>query len=221
MSTFLCLPAAGYPIFETEAQLSNAPHFPAVRVRSKMVGLVPKDTASLVVRAQNGDRESFALLTRTYLRAAYAVALAILRRPSDAEDVAQDSLLLAFERLSSCREPVRFAGWLLQIVRNQALNALTSRKLRDVPGEVHSEEVSGELPMPDSSTYRDQLLRALGKLTAVRREVVLLHDLEGWTHPEIAGALQISELMSRQHLFLARRELREQLGGGIFEVEHA
>ena len=75
--------------------------------------------------------------------------------------------------------------------------------------------------MPDSSTYRDQLLRALGKLTAVRREVVLLHDLEGWTHPEIAGALQISELMSRQHLFLARRELREQLGGGIFEVEHA
>jgi RNA polymerase sigma-70 factor, ECF subfamily len=221
MSTFTSLPVAVCPIFEMGPHPPNTSYRPAVPFRSKVVVLVPKDTASLVLRAQDGDRDSFALLTRTYLRAAYSVALAILRRPSDAEDVAQDSLLLAFERLNSCREPERFAGWFLQIVRNQARNALTSRKLRDVPAQEPSEEVSGELATPDSSTYRDHLLKALGKLTAVRREVVLLHDLEGWTHPEIASALQISELMSRQHLFVARRQLREQLDGGISEVEHA
>jgi len=201
--------------------LANALQPSVVHTRTKVVELIGNDTASLVIRAQRGDRNSFATLTRTYLRAAYSVALSILGRPSDAEDIAQDALLLAFERLDSCREPERFVGWLLQIVRNQARNALASRRLRDVSAEATSEEPCSELPPPDSSTYRSQLLLALSKLTSIRQEVVLLHDLEGWTHPEIAGALQISELTSRQHLFLARRELREQLDGKIVEVEHA
>ena len=96
-----------------------------------------------------------------------------------------------------------------------------SRRLRDVPADVTSEEPCSELPPPDSSIHRSQLLLALSRLTSIRREVVLLHDLEGWTHAEIAGALRISELTSRQHLFLARRELRKQLDGKILEVEHA
>ncbi len=183
--------------------------------------LTGNEVAPLVIRAQSGDRDAFAQLTRTYLRAAYSIALAILRRPTDAEDIAQDALILAFERLGTCREPARFAAWLMQIVRNQARNALASRKLRDVPAEDCTDELPGELSTPEASSYRGQLLNALGRLTAVRREVVLLHDLEGWTHPEIADALQISELMSRQHLFVARRELREQLNGKISEVEHA
>jgi len=178
-------------------------------------------TATLVVRAQRGDPAAFTELAQSYLRAAYSVALGILGRPSDAEDIAQDSFLLAFERLDSCREPEHFAGWLLQIVRNQARNALASRRLRDVPAEEETEELSSTLPMPDSSVRRAQLLAALDGLSAVRREVVLLHDLEGWTHTEIADALELSEVMSRQHLFQARRELREQLDHKDSEVDHA
>jgi RNA polymerase sigma-70 factor (ECF subfamily) len=75
--------------------------------------------------------------------------------------------------------------------------------------------------MPDSSAFRSQLLAALALLSPVRREVVLLHDLEGWTHPQIADALELSELMSRQHLFLARRELRERLEHEVSEVDDA
>ena len=213
--------ATDCPTNSKEHFLANASQPSVVQSRSKVVELIGNDTASLVIRAQRGDRNSFATLTRTYLRAAYAVALSILGRPSDAEDIAQDALLLAFERLDSCREPERFAGWLLQIVRNQARNALVSRRLRDVPADVTSEEPCSELPPPDSSIHRSQLLLALSRLTSIRREVVLLHDLEGWTHAEIAGALRISELTSRQHLFLARRELRKQLDGKILEVEHA
>ena len=88
-------------------------------------------TATLVIRALRGDPDSFKKLVQAHLRAAYSVALAILGRPADAEDIAQDSFLIAFERLDTCREPERFAGWLLQIVRNQARNALVSRRLRD------------------------------------------------------------------------------------------
>ncbi len=178
-------------------------------------------TAQLVIRAQRGSPEAFTELVRAYLRAAYAVALAILRRPSDAEDVAQDSFLLAFSKLDSCREPERFAGWLLQIVRNRARNALASRRLRDVPALITSDESPSSSPMPDSTAFRAQLLVALSSLSPVRREVVLLHDLEGWTHAEVASALEISELMSRQHLLLARRELREQLDFSDPEADHA
>jgi RNA polymerase sigma-70 factor (ECF subfamily) len=178
-------------------------------------------TATLVIRARRGDQDAFTRLVQAHLRAGYSVALAILGRPADAEDIAQDSFLIAFERLDTCREPERFASWLLQIVRNQARNALASRRLRDVPAQESSEELSSTLPMPDSSTFRSQLLAALDVLSPVRREVLLLHDLEGWTHPEIADALELSELMSRQHLFLARRELRERLDYKVSEADHA
>lgn len=70
---------------------------------------------------------------------------------------------------------------------------------------------------PDTGALREPLLAALNLLGEAQREVVLLHDLEGWTHGEIAGALGISEVMSRQHLFVARKKLRAELEGGLSE----
>jgi RNA polymerase sigma-70 factor, ECF subfamily len=168
--------------------------------------LSAQETAELVIRARRGEAAAFPALVRSFLRAAYSVALGVLGRPADAEDVAQDALVCAFERLHECREPDRFAGWLLQIVRNRALNALDRRRLRDV--------AATELPEPAAAAaepqprLRERLLAALARVSPAQREVVLLHDLEGWTHAEIATALGCSELMSRQHLFQARRALR-------------
>jgi len=177
--------------------------------------------ASLVEQAKRGDSPAFEALAKAYLRAAYSVALATVGRPADAEDVAQDAMLRAFERLESCREPARFGGWLLQIVRNQALNWLDRRRLREVPNHCIPLEPILEDSARGPMGERVPLLRALNALTPVRREVVLLHDLEGWTHGEIALALEISEPMSRQHLFLARRELRRQLSEPLIEeVDH-
>jgi RNA polymerase sigma-70 factor (ECF subfamily) len=178
-------------------------------------------TAALVVRAQRGDAEAFESLVRAYLRVAYSVALAVVGRPTDAEDVAQDAFLRAFERIDTCREPERFAGWLLQIVRNQARNWLDRRRWRDVPAAEHTrEQVAGE-DSPETAAGRGQLLAALQFLGTAQREVLLLHDLEGWTHAEIAASVGISEVMSRQHLFRARRELRAKLGADASaEVDH-
>lgn len=167
--------------------------------------------AALVIRARNGDASACEELVRGFLRPAYAVALSIVARTSDAEDVAQDAVMIAFEKLDTCREPARFAGWLLQIVRNQARNFLDRRRLRDVPADPDvREQVSGS--RSDEATERRRLLQALDTLSPAQKEVVLLHDLEGWTHPEISAALGMSEVMSRQHLFQAHRELRSQLG---------
>jgi RNA polymerase sigma-70 factor (ECF subfamily) len=168
-------------------------------------------TADLVARAQRGEQDAFGALVRGYLRPAYSIALGIVGRPADAEDVAQDALLLALERIDTCREPARFSGWLVKIVRHQGYNWLARRKLRDVPAHDGAREQHDDASDPETAFSRERLLRALEAISAVRREVVLLHDLEGWTHSEIAAALGISEVMSRQHLFQARRELRTQL----------
>jgi RNA polymerase sigma-70 factor, ECF subfamily len=172
-------------------------------------------TATLVTRAQRGERGAFDALARAYLRAAYSVALGVVGRPADAEDVAQDAMLIALERIDTCREPERFVGWLLQIVRNQGRNWIERRKLRDPPAGGDVPERAENASWPHAAGQREPLLQALGILSPVAREVVLLHDLEGWTHAEIAAALGCSEVMSRQHLFLARRELRAQLGDQV------
>jgi len=159
----------------------------------------------LVRRARRGVPEAFEELARRHLRAAYAVALAVLGRPSDAEDVAQEAFVVAIERLEQCREPDRFSGWLIEIVRTRALNALAKRGRRE-----GSEPIDDAVVDHDRGdvALRSRLLDALAQLSEVQREVVLLHDLEGWTHAEIAAALGLSEVNCRQHLFTARRALR-------------
>jgi RNA polymerase sigma-70 factor, ECF subfamily len=177
-------------------------------------------TADLVRRALAGEAGAFDGLARAFLRPAYSVALAVLGRPADAEDVAQEALVAALERIDTCRHPERFGPWLFQSVRNRARNWLQHRKLADVPGDALVTAEAGGPGDGERETLRRQLLTALEALTAVQREVVLLHDLEGWTHAEIGAALEMSEVSSRQHLFNARRTLRVRLGdaGGAEET---
>lgn len=164
--------------------------------------------AELVQRARAGDSSAFDELVSRHLRATYAVALAVLGRPADAEDVAQEAFLVALERLADCREPARFSGWLIQIVRNRAHHALDKRMLRDPTGDIAdapSHSATGDIVL------RRRLLAALALLTPVQREIMLLHDLDEWTHAEIADALGLTETNCRQHLFSARRAMRGAL----------
>lgn len=72
----------------------------------------PSDT-ELVGQARRGDAAAAEALVRRYLRPAYAVALAVVRNTAEAEDVAQESLMVALQRIGQCRDPARFAPWLL------------------------------------------------------------------------------------------------------------
>jgi RNA polymerase sigma-70 factor, ECF subfamily len=170
-------------------------------------------TADLVHRAQRGQADALTGLVRAFLRPAYSVALSVVGRPADAEDVAQEAFLKAFQSIDTCRSPERFAAWLFQIVRNRARNFLDSRRLRDVAPDGARILEFVAMP-PETAGMRQALLSALADLDVEKREVVLLHDLEDWTHAEIAEALGISEIYSRQHLFQARQVLRAKLGGG-------
>ncbi len=170
-------------------------------------------TETLVARSRAGDADAYAELVRRHFRAAYAVALAVTREPAEAEDLAQEAFLVAHQRLHDCREPARFHTWLLQIVRNRALNRLEHLKIRSAHADTvrTSDRASGVPPVAGDLALRRRLLDALSDLTEREREVVLLHDLEGWTHSEIAEALDTSEGNCRQFLFQARRKLRTSL----------
>ena len=76
--------------------------------------------AELVRGVQRGDRRAAGRLLERYIRACRAVALAVAGTEADADDVCQDAFVAAIERIDDCREPERFGGWLLQIVRNRA-----------------------------------------------------------------------------------------------------
>ena len=172
------------------------------------MGTSEVSVSELVSRARRGEPAAFDQLVRRHLRAAYAVALAVLGRPADAEDVAQEAFITALERLDDCRDPSRFSGWLIQIVRNRALNALERRRLRDAtPPPADMAAPAGD----EDVVLRAHLLAALAGLSPVQREIVLLHDLDGWTHSELAESLGLSEVNCRQHLFTARRALRAEL----------
>jgi RNA polymerase sigma-70 factor, ECF subfamily len=171
------------------------------------------ETAALVVRAQSGEPAAADELVRRFLRVAYSVALAVMVRPVDAEDIAQDAMLVALEQLRSCRNPRAFKGWLLQIVRNRALNAVDKRRVRDLHALREQPESIAEGARPELVGQRERLLAALASIPLAQRQVVLLHDLEEWTHAEVAEVVGISEVMSRQLLFQARRTLRDTLAG--------
>lgn len=151
------------------------------------------------------------------MRSAYLVALSVIRRHEDAEDAAQEAFLVALQRLEECRDPERFGGWLMTIVRNRSRNLLRRESLREtsaVPGGARSGD-----PLPDAVAERGELegtlQAALDDLTAVQREVVLLHDLEGWKHREIAERLGIPSGTVRSHLHFARKALRAALEGTL------
>ena len=174
-----------------------------------------RSDADLVVLARSGDRDSFGELVRRYQRAAYSVAIAVTGRHQDAEDAVQESFLVALQRLEDCRNPAKFAGWLLAIVRNRSRNLIRRESLRRGDEIPPSASASGPGPdkAADLSALRSRLREALGKLSEVQREIVLLHDLEGWKHDEISERLGMPSGTVRSHLHFARKALRVELSG--------
>ncbi len=170
--------------------------------------------ATLVRLAQRGDARAFGVLVQRHLQSAYAVALARLGEPADAEDVCQDAFITALERIEECRKPEQFGAWLMVIVRNRAVDVLRFHAVRKaVPLSEETELAAREDTEREleQRELRKDLLEAVRVLTELQREVLLLFDFEGWSHRDIAARLGISEGSARVHLHNGRKALREQL----------
>ena len=169
--------------------------------------------ADLVARTLAGERAAFGVLVERYAPQARRVARAVLGDADEADDAAQDGFLSALVKLAQYDARRPFGPWLMRIVANAATDRRRRRQVRRVesldPGLV------GGGPRPDTEAVRSELgehLRAaLAELPPRRRTAVVLFDVEGYSHAEIAEMLGIPEGTVRSEVFHARRRLRALL----------
>ena len=155
-----------------------------------------------------GDEAAFRELYRAHTPRLYSFVLRILGGDErDAEDAVQETWIRAVEGLGSFRWEARFGTWLVGIGLNVSRNHIRRRTRRREVGEDAAPAPARRRPDDE----RIDLERALGLLPPGQREVVVLHDVEGWKHREIGDRLGISEGTSKSQLFAARRALRTVL----------
>lgn len=189
---------------------------------------VPDDEdRPLVARARAGDYEAFESLVLKYQRRLFNVAMRIVAREHDAEEVVQQTFLSVIEHLEGFREESSFATWLTRIATNHALALLRRRAVRKtLPlGEDRSDDSYAELPHPQFVAQwretpediasrretRELLDKALDELDEKYRLVFLLRDVEGLSTAETAEALDITPSNVKVRLLRARLMLRERL----------
>lgn len=167
----------------------------------------------LVAQALAGDRDAFGVLVDRYAAQARRVARAVLGDPDDADDAAQDGFLSALVKLAQYDARRPFGPWLMRIVANAATDRRRRRNVRR--SEPLDTALVGGGPRPDADAVRselgDRLRIALSELPERRRTAVVLFDVEGYSHAEIAGILGIPEGTVRSEVFHARRRLRTLL----------
>src|SRR5947209_11312104 len=184
----------------------SQPPEPAARIPEQ-------DEAGLVARIRAGDRAAFGVLAERYAGVARRVARAVLGDPDDADDAAQDALLSALVKLDQYDPRRPFGPWLLRIVANAATDRRRRRTVRRVEPVEAALTAGG--PRPDTTAERralgERLRLALAELPERRRVAVVLFDVEGYSHAEIAAVLGIPEGTVRSEVFHARRRLRALL----------
>ena len=163
--------------------------------------------AELIGAVQGGDERAFRDLYRLHTPAMYAMAMRLLaRNTADAEDAIQEAWLRAVRGLRGFRGDSTLRTWLVGITVRCALE-IGRRRRR--PGVPHGENASVRAP----DLERLDLEAALAALADGYREIVVLHDVHGYTHAEIASLLGIDEGTSRSQLSRARQILRRVLTG--------
>jgi RNA polymerase sigma-70 factor (ECF subfamily) len=168
---------------------------------------ISDEERQLVSLAKQGDERGFAGLVRLHQRRAYIVARSIVLTHEDAEDAVQEGFLRAYQALDRFDPAQTFGAWLNRIVANAALDLARRRKVRN------AEELSESMPTPfrdpaEGGELRERLEDALTKLPDRARAVIVLHDVEGFTHAEIGEMLGIPGGTARSDLHHARQKLR-------------
>ena len=172
------------------------------------------DEPALVERVRQGDREAFTILVDRYSDQAFAVAYGYLQQIEDAEDLVHDAFIRALERIESLQAGSPFGPWFYRLLVNASLNRaryLARRRTEGIPAGAAA--TGSDDDAAERAELREWLARALDSLSDDLRTVVVLHDLEGFKHSEIASILEVPEGTCRSHLWRARRLLRDRLEG--------
>ena len=171
---------------------------------------------------KRGEGGSYDYLVVKYMKRVVSIAWGIVRNAHDAEDLAQEAFVKAFQTMSRFKSGEPFGPWIYRIVTNLSLDVMKHRT------RFRHEEISDAEP----ATRRDQadlaastneigsrIDRAIESLPEMQRIVARLYLVEQFDHPEIAAMTGLTEGTVRSHLSLARRKLKEQLSD-LYEGSH-
>ncbi len=177
--------------------------------------------ARAIVAVKAGDAASYDYLVSKYMKRVISIAWGIVRNPADAEDLAQEAFVKAFESVGRFKTGEPFGPWIYRIVTNLALDVMKHRK------RFRHEEISDAVPSErrdrtDLPAIANELARRIDSgiesLPEMQRIVARLYLVEEFEHSEIAKMTGLSEGTVRSHLSLARGKLKEKLadlhGGG-------
>ena len=181
------------------------------RTSAGSTGCVTDD--ELVRLAQAGDAGAFDQLVIRHQSAVFRAALAALRSPEEAEEAAQDALVRAWQKLGAFRGESAFRTWLTGIAIRVALEIGRSKRLAVAP----SDQEPSTTIVPDLAFDLERLIH---QLPQGYRQVVVLHDIEGHTHEEIAQLLDIEPGTSKSQLSRARNLLRRWWRQPVEEQRH-
>jgi len=171
------------------------------------------EARSLVAKARAGDQGALEQVYRAYQAGVYSLARRLTRSPEDAEDVLQETFLEVCRSIGRWRGDGSLWGWIRTIAASKALMRYRREKVRATEelDDVLSEQIGKrDLDVPE----RLDLEQALERLPRRSRAVVWLHDVEGYTHEEIAELMGMTTSFSKSQLARAHQRLRRWLGEG-------
>jgi RNA polymerase sigma-70 factor (ECF subfamily) len=178
----------------------------------------------LVLKSQQGDVQAFDQLVERYHGKIYGLTYNMTSNREDAEDLTQEIFVKAFQALPRFKSKSSFYTWLYRIAVNKTINYRKRRNrkramsLDQFDGEIKLDEVYHDLTSKGSplrnlslSELQKKLNEALQNLSEKHRTVVVLHDMQGIPHEEIAKMVGASVGTIRSRLFYARRQLQAEL----------
>ena len=204
------------------------PAAPAPRPAGHAADLRQEEDEALVARTQRGESAAFDVLVQRYMQRLHATVYHMTANHEDANDLVQDAFIKAYKSIGSFKGQSSFYTWVYRIAVNRTINFLKRRKdrgnfsLNDMEASIETDPDYVEL-MSHVTPHREaglnelqqKLNEVLQKLSEPHRAVVILHDVQGMTHADIAKVMHSTEGTVRSRLFYARQQLQGLLGDYI------
>jgi RNA polymerase sigma-70 factor (ECF subfamily) len=170
---------------------------------------------SLVVAAQHGDREAFGQLAQRYERAVYATALRRLGNHAEAQEVCQEVLVRAMQKISQLREPEAFGAWLQSVTNRMAINRAVRKRsaVATEPDLLAATCVEEETPLTSALARerRSQVRAGLGRLGTLDRDTLVAFYVHGQSLVEMSAEFRSPVGTIKRRLHVARKRLAKEL----------
>jgi RNA polymerase sigma-70 factor (ECF subfamily) len=189
--------------------------FVTARQKTQRVQTSDDPNESRAIEAvKGGDASAYDYLVSKYMKRVVSIAWGIVRNPPDAEDLAQEAFVKAYQSIGRFKSGEPFGPWIYRIVTNLALDVVKHRK-RFRHEELSETEPAERRDRADLAAMTNELAAridaAIQSLPEMQRIVARLYLVEQFDHGEIAKMMKLSEGTVRSHLSLARKKLQDKL----------